>query len=52
LVPGFVKAWKYKMDVNGGSVSQIEPINDPVDQQAIRRVVQKKEVVQQVTFNF
>ena len=51
-VPGYVKAWKYKTDVNGASVSQIEPVNDPLDQQAIRRLVQKKEVVQQVTFSF
>ena len=52
LVPGFVKAWKYKTDVNAVSVSQIEPISDHLDQQAIQRLVQKKEVVQQVTFGF
>ena len=52
LVPGFVRAWKYKSNINGVSVSQIEPISDPVDQQAIRRMIQKKEVVQQVTFGF
>ena len=51
-VPGYVKAWKYKTDINGVSVSQIEPISDPLDQQAIRRMIQKKEVVQQVTFSF
>ena len=52
LVPGFVKAWKYKSNISGVSVSQIEPISDPVNQQAIRRLLQKKEVVQQVTFGF
>jgi len=52
LVPGFVKTWKYKTNINGVSVSQIEPISDPLDQQAIRRMIQKKEVVQQVTFDF
>jgi hypothetical protein len=52
LVPGFVKTWKYKTDSNGASVSQIEPISDPLDQQAIQRLIQKKEVIQQVTFCF
>jgi hypothetical protein len=51
-VPGFVVTWKYKTNNNGASVSQIEPISDSLDQQAIRRLVQKKEVVQQVMFGF
>lgn len=52
LVPGFIKAWKYKTDINGVSISKIEPISNPLDQKAIRRIIEKKEVVQQVTFSF
>ena len=52
LVPGFVKTWKYKTDNNGASVSKIEPVRDTVAQQEVRRMIQKKEVVQQVTFGF
>jgi hypothetical protein len=52
LVPGFVKAWKYKTNMNGASVSQIEPVRDTLAQQEIRRMIQKKEVVQQVSFGF
>lgn len=51
-VPGFVIMWKYKTDINGASVSQIEPVRDTSAQQEIRRMIQKKEVVQQVTFGF
>ena len=52
LVPGIVKGWKYKKDDDGLSVSQIEPIIDADQQQEIRRLIQKKEIVQQVTFGF
>ncbi|MGD8523876.1 MAG: hypothetical protein PVF56_22190 [Desulfobacterales bacterium] len=52
LVPGFVNSWKYKTNINGASVSQIEPVRDTSDQQEIRRMIQKKELVQQVTFGF
>ncbi len=52
LVPGFIKAWKYKADIKGVSVSQIEPIRETSAQQEIRRLIQKKEVIQQVTFGF
>jgi len=50
LIPGFIQAWKYKTDINGVAVSQVEPIRDTVAQQEIRRLIQKKEVVQQVSF--
>jgi hypothetical protein len=51
LVPGIVKEWKYKKDDDGLSVSQVEPIHDADEQQEIRGLIQKKEMVQQVTFN-
>ena len=52
LVPGIVKEWKYKSDDDGLSVSQVEPILDTTAQQQIRRLIQKREMVQQVTFGF
>lgn len=50
LVPGFINDWKYKKDINGLFVSQIEPIRNTIEQRAIRRLIQKKEIIQQVTF--
>ena len=52
LVPGIIKKWKYKKDDDGLSVSQVEPIQNANDQQEIRRLIQKKEMVQQVTFGY
>lgn len=52
LVPGIVEEWKYKKDDDGLCVSQVEPIHDADEQQEIRRLIQKKEMVQQVTFGF
>jgi hypothetical protein len=50
LVPGFINDWKYKKDINGLFVSQIEPIRNTIEQREIRRLIQKKEIIQQVTF--
>jgi hypothetical protein len=52
MVPGYVQAWKYKKNEINEPISQIEPVCDADDQAAIRRLIQKKEVVQQVTFGF
>jgi hypothetical protein len=52
LVPGYVLAWKYKRNETSEPISQIEPVRDIDDQVAIRELIQKKEVVQQVTFGF
>jgi hypothetical protein len=52
MVPGYVRAWKYKRDEANLPVSQVEPVRDGDDQVAIRQLIQKKEVVQQVTFGF
>jgi hypothetical protein len=52
LVPGYVRAWKYQKDNDGVFVSLIEPIHDTGEQQQIRRLIQKREMVQQVTFDF
>jgi len=50
MVAGVVKEWKFKKDNQGLSVSQIEPIRDSKEQEQVRLLIQKKEVVQQVTF--
>jgi hypothetical protein len=50
LVPGFINDWKYKKDINDLFVSQIEPIRNTIEQREIRRLIQKKEIIQQVTF--
>jgi hypothetical protein len=50
LVPGFLINWKYRQTGDGVFVSRIEPICDSVEQQEIRRIIQKMEAIQQVTF--
>jgi hypothetical protein len=50
LVPGYVKDWKYKTGSDDLSVSRVEPIRDAGVQSGIRRVIMKKEPVQQVDF--
>ena len=51
LVAGFIRQWKFKKRQDGCYISRIEPIGDPAVQKAIRKVVQKKEMVFQVTFS-
>ena len=51
LVAGFIRRWKYKKNSRGCHVSRIEPIMDADDQRQIRNLIQKKEMVYQVTFN-
>jgi hypothetical protein len=52
MVPGYVQDWKYKKNKTDEPISQIEPVIDINDQAAIRQLIQKKEVVQQVTFGY
>ena len=51
LVPGYIRQWKYKKNPNDGAVSLVEPIYGRTDQKQIRNLIQKKEMVYQVTFN-
>jgi hypothetical protein len=51
LVAGFIRQWKYKTDQNDGSNSRVEPIRDEAIQKEVRRLIQQREMVQQVTFN-
>jgi hypothetical protein len=50
LVPGFVLAWKSKDNENGLAVSEVEPIHDTGVQEQVRRLIEGKEIVQQVSF--
>ncbi len=50
LVPGFIREWKYKKSSGDLSVSRVEPIRDAGAQSEIRRLILKKDPVQQVNF--
>ena len=50
LVPGYIKEWKYKTGHDDLFVSRVEPIRDAGVQSEIRRLILKKESVQQVDF--
>ncbi len=49
-VPGFVRQWKYKKTSSDESVSQVEPVADPKVQDAVRKIIRQKEMIDQVTF--
>jgi hypothetical protein len=50
LVAGFLRQWKYKKDQDDCFVSLIEPIVDQAVQKEIKSVIQKREMVYQVSF--
>ena len=50
LVQGYVKSWKKKKNGASLPVSEVEPIRDPSVQKQIQRLIEKKEMVQQVIF--
>jgi hypothetical protein len=50
LVPGYIRQWKYKLNAGNLSVTQVEPIRDKTDRQALRLLIKEKEGVQQVNF--
>jgi hypothetical protein len=50
LVAGFIHKWKFKKDHDNSFISLIESIRDPAVQKDIRKAIQKKEMVYQVTF--
>lgn len=51
LVAGYIRRWKYKENQNDRPVSNIEPIIDRVEQKLTKKLIQKKEMVFQVTFS-
>jgi len=50
LVPGFILDWRCKKNEDGLAVSQVEPIHDEAIQKEVRRLIEKKETVQQASF--
>ena len=50
LIPGYVVGWKTLKDEKGEPVSQVEPIRDEKEREAIRKSVQEAEKVLQVNF--
>ena len=50
FVPGFIRYWKYRRNHDDCFVSKVEPIWEPAIQKDVREVIQKKEMVFQVTF--
>lgn len=50
LVAGFLRRWKYKKDRDDCFVSLIEPIIDQAVQKEIKSLIQKREMVYQVSF--
>jgi hypothetical protein len=49
-VAGYVRQWKYKLNRGNLAVTQVEPIRDESEQQALRVLIKAKESVQQVDF--
>ena len=50
LVQGFILKWKYKTNCDDLPVSQIEPIRDVLLQNQIRRLIQTRDKILQITF--
>ena len=50
MVPGYIRQWKYKLNGANLPVTQVEPICDKGDRQALRMLIKAKEGVQQVNF--
>ena len=50
LVPGYIRQWKYKLNAGHLWVTQVEPIRDKADRQALRLLIKEEEGVQQVNF--
>jgi len=50
LVPGYVVKWKNKKSKEGLPISDVEPIRDDVDKQAIAAIIKKKENVNDINF--
>jgi hypothetical protein len=50
IVPGYVLAWKSRVNPDGLPLSDVEPIDNPSDQDTIRRQLMERELVHQVIF--
>ena len=50
LIPGYVVKWKASTNDKGEPVTEIEPVRGDEEKQALRKLVQESEKVQQVNF--
>ena len=50
-VPGFIQQWKYRKTSQDEPVSQVQPLLDPKVQDEVRKLIQQKEMVDQVIFD-
>jgi hypothetical protein len=50
LVPGYVVRWKASTNEGGEPVTEIEPVRDEQEKQALRKLIQESEKLQQVNF--
>jgi hypothetical protein len=51
MVAGFICQWKYKSELNSAPLSRVEPIRDEIVQKEVRRLIQSREMIYQVSFN-
>ena len=51
LVAGFIRQWKFKKNQDNGFISRIEPVRDQATQKEVSRIIRKKEMVYQISFN-
>jgi len=51
LVPGFVISWKSATNPDGLDVSRVEPIRDAAVRKRVRRLIEQRETVNQVSFH-
>jgi hypothetical protein len=52
LVPGFIRQWKYKKNQDDCFISKMNPIRGHSVQKDIRHLIQKMEMIFQVTFDY
>ncbi len=50
VVPGFIVNWKPRTNENGLCISEVEPIADGTARLEIRKIIEKREFVNQVEF--
>ena len=50
LVAGYIRKWKYKTDPDNAPLSRVEPLRDEIIQKEVRRLIQNREMVYQVSF--
>jgi hypothetical protein len=50
FVQGFIVSWKFRINSQGFSVSEVVPLQEPIFRKRICDLIKKREMVQQVIF--